>query len=215
MEEAKQNGPNFLLLCLLWGSLWGLAEATGGHLLHWLHIPGLAGFLMFPVGFFFMVKAYMSTRRLSSVFIIALVAAHIKLLDLFIPSPSFFAVVNPAAAIICESLAVTAFLSWKSFPKLESKIISLWAMSLSWRIFYGLWVNLSGYLFPAQNFLDLGALHAVRFFILETLISGALIFYLFRIIDLKIKDAPEFLRKQPVFTALSVFLAAVFLELLI
>lgn len=215
MKEAKQGSPNFLLQCIFWGSLWGIIEATGGHLLHWLHIPGLAGFLMFPVGIFFMVKSYFSSKRLSSVFITSLVAAHFKLFDLFLPSPSLFAVINPAAAIIFESLAVTVFLSWRSLPKLLSQIPSLWAMSLSWRLLYGLWVTFCGFIFPIQSFLDLGTLHAVRFFILESLVNGVLIFYVFRITDLKKGYIPGSLRKRPVFTAFSVFLAAAVLKLLI
>lgn len=34
---------------LFWGSVWGLAEATLGHLLHLARVPGLPGLAMVPV----------------------------------------------------------------------------------------------------------------------------------------------------------------------
>ena len=45
-------------LILFWGSMWGLTEATAGFFLHlWaVVLPGLPGFLMFPIAFYFMFK---------------------------------------------------------------------------------------------------------------------------------------------------------------
>jgi hypothetical protein len=37
-----------LTTALLWGSVWGLGEATLGHLLHLLRVPSLPGLVMVP-----------------------------------------------------------------------------------------------------------------------------------------------------------------------
>ena len=42
------------VVSLFWGALWGIAEATLGYLAHLISlIPGIAGFIMFPIGFYF------------------------------------------------------------------------------------------------------------------------------------------------------------------
>jgi hypothetical protein len=215
MKNKQKNSQDLFLHALFWGSLWGIAEATVGYFLHCLHIPGLAGFLMFPVGVFFMLKAFTSSGRLSSMFLTSLVAAHIKLLDLFLPTPTVFTVINPAAAMISESLAVTIFLAWKGLPRLQTQLTSLWAVSLSWRLLYGTWAVFLGFLFPIQNILDLNLLHNFRFFLLESLANGVLLFHIFMFIALKKRHIPRVLRTQPVFASFLIFLAAALLELMI
>jgi hypothetical protein len=96
---------------LFWGSLWGIWEATAGHVFHLIHVPGLPGFVMFPVAFYFMSRAFVRSGRYDSIFLTALVAAGIKLFDFFIPGQNIQAVVNPARAILLESLAVAGFYS--------------------------------------------------------------------------------------------------------
>ncbi len=92
---------------LFWGTLWGIWEATAGHILHLTHVPGLPGLVMIPVAFFFMSKAFVGSGRYESVVLTACVAAGIKMFDMFIPGQSLQAVVNPAQAILLESLVVT------------------------------------------------------------------------------------------------------------
>lgn len=100
-----------LAIALFWGALWGLSEATVGCLLHEVRIPGLAGFVMFPMGILFMLKAYQELKRLSMIFTTAVVAAAIKLSDLILPGTYALDVFRPAMAIICESLVIIALLS--------------------------------------------------------------------------------------------------------
>lgn len=99
---------------LLWGLLWGLWEATAGHLVHLIKIPGLPGFVMAPAAFFFMSRAFARSGRTESIFLTACVAAGIKLIDLFIPGQLVQAAVNPAQAILLEALAVTGFYTFLS-----------------------------------------------------------------------------------------------------
>jgi hypothetical protein len=98
-----------LLIPLFWGSLWGVAEATLGHLLHTLRIPILPGALMFPLGVYFMVRAYMSSGKISFIFLTSLVAASTKLFDFFLPAQNLASVINPALAILSESLLVMLY----------------------------------------------------------------------------------------------------------
>jgi hypothetical protein len=103
LKNLKTQG---IITVLFWGSLWGLAEATLGHILHMLRIPGLAGFVMFPAGVFFMLKAYKALSKLSVILSTSLVAATIKLSNILFPGTTSLEVLRPAIAIICESLAL-------------------------------------------------------------------------------------------------------------
>ncbi|MFC2163578.1 hypothetical protein ACFLT2_01125 [Acidobacteriota bacterium] len=103
---------NRLTMALYWGSLWGLSEATLGHILHIVRIPGLAGFVMFPVGIFFMLKAYRDSNSLRAIFTTAVVAAAIKLSDLLLPGTYTIDVFRPAMAIMTESLAIVVLISF-------------------------------------------------------------------------------------------------------
>jgi hypothetical protein len=100
-----------LAIILYWGTLWGLLEASLGHVLHIIRIPGLAGFVMFPVGIYFMLKAYRDSKSFRAIFATAVVAAAIKLSDLFLPGTYTLDIIRPALAILTESLAVVALLS--------------------------------------------------------------------------------------------------------
>jgi hypothetical protein len=62
-------------VALFYGPRWGLAEATARHILHLVRIPGLAGFIMFPVGFFLMSRAFSRSGRFLAVFLTSWIAA--------------------------------------------------------------------------------------------------------------------------------------------
>lgn len=109
MIEHKNQVSAGLAAAFLWGSLWGLWEATAGYLAHLTHIPGLPGFIMAPAALYFMSRAFAEAGKIGSVFLTACVAAGLKLLDIFIPGRTLQAVINPALAILLESLAVAGF----------------------------------------------------------------------------------------------------------
>lgn len=173
------NKKKHVWIPLFWGFLWGLAEATGGHFLHWVKIPGMAGFVMFPIGMVFMVQAFRHSEKLSAIFLTALVAANIKLIDLFLPDTIPYAVINPAIAILCESITVGLFFMLKDFGKALSRLDLVLGMALFWRLLYAIIIFSFGIIFPVHNFAELGYTHILGFFFLESSFNAILIYSLF------------------------------------
>jgi hypothetical protein len=109
------------------------------------------------------------------------VAANIKLMDLFLPLQSPFAVINPAVAILCESLAVGLFLRLKDVEKILSRLDSILGMAFVWRVFYGIAAYSLGSIFRVSNFIEAGSSHIVSFFLLESAVNATLIYVCHRI----------------------------------
>lgn len=215
MKKTGKQALQWVFIPLFLGSLWGIAEATAGHVLHLLQIPGLAGLLMFPVGLFFMVRAYFSTGRLSSVFLTSMIAANVKLVDLFLPIQTPFMAINPALAILCESIPVILFFSWKDFKHPRYRLVNLWIMAVSWRLLHGLSLVFMGFLFPVSGFFDLGIALMVRFFVLESLVNGILIYLMFGIGIFPEENSSWNLRRMPVLSSVLMFLIAITVEFFI
>lgn len=108
MNAMNATGKSrFALLApaLFYGSVWGLGEATVGHLLHLARIPGLPGLVMFPFAVLVMGRVLARSGSAAAVFSAGAVAASFKFLDLFLPAADILAVINPARAILFEALA--------------------------------------------------------------------------------------------------------------
>jgi hypothetical protein len=90
---------------LLWGSVWGLGEATLGHLLHLARVPGLPGLVMASLAVWAMGRTAARTGSAGAVLLTGAVAASFKLLDLLAPGTDLAAVVTPVQAILLEALA--------------------------------------------------------------------------------------------------------------
>lgn len=95
------------MIALVYGALWGLGEATLGHLLHLARVPGLPGLVMAPFAVLVMARTAAAAKphAAGAVFLAGLVAASFKLLDLFVPGTDVSALVNPIQAILLEALA--------------------------------------------------------------------------------------------------------------
>ncbi len=123
MNATGGSRTPFLWTVLLYGSIWGLAEATFGHLLHLIRVPGLPGLFMFPFGVLVMARVLKLTGSPASVFAAGLLAAGAKFLDLLLPGTDLLAAVNPAQAIVLEALAgsaVAALFNENTVPGLHS-----------------------------------------------------------------------------------------------
>lgn len=101
--------PSALTTALLWGAVWGAAEATVGHLLHLARVPGLPGLVMVPVAVFIMGRAAARSRSAAAVFLAGVVAASFKLFDLLVPGTDLLALSRPMQAILLEALAAAVW----------------------------------------------------------------------------------------------------------
>jgi len=162
---------------LLWGSSWALSELTLGHLLHLFGFPGLAGFIMFPIGATMMIRVFKETGSRPAVFGAAALAAGLKLLDLFLPAPNLFTVINPALAILSEGLVVSGLVIPMSTGRRRLRRLAVFgAASLVWRPLYAGILLILGFFLSIPSVLDLGQKQLLLFFFLESL--GNIIFFI-------------------------------------
>lgn len=132
---------------LLWGSLWGIFESTVGYLLHLLPVS-LGWLVWYPVACFFMAMTYERARRPAAILCVGLLAACIKLLDLFLPV-RIDMVLNPAVSIVFEALAMFCVVSAvgrlgeeRRKKPLVIKALAVISMNMGWRVLYILYLLL-------------------------------------------------------------------------
>jgi hypothetical protein len=116
---------------VLFGSIWGLVEATLGGFLHLIHFT-YKGAIMGGIGISIMAAFVVTYRRPKLVFWIGVIAALFKPLSAVIYGRPIFApfVVNPASAIILEALAFSLVVSLL-FKGFESSIRARIAAGIS------------------------------------------------------------------------------------
>jgi hypothetical protein len=107
MNTQSESRVPLLGVALFYGSVWGLGEATLGHLLHLVHVPGLPGLVMFPFGALVMSVALRRSGRAEAAFLAGVVASAFKVLDMIVPGTDPLAVINPVQAILLESAAAS------------------------------------------------------------------------------------------------------------
>ena len=130
MTKHGGLGPDLLGPALVGGAVWGLAEATFGHLLHLIRVPGLPGMIMAPFAVFVMGRVAASARSNAggAVFLAGAVAASFKLLDLLVPGTDILALANPIQAILLETLAGAAWIKLAQTGKNgDASIFENWA----------------------------------------------------------------------------------------
>lgn len=96
---------------LLFGTAWGLIEATLGGVLHLMRLP-FTGAIMASIGFALLYAALRAGVRPSRLLFISLIAAGFKFLDIPLFGLPLFAqtVINPAVAIASQGLAAALLL---------------------------------------------------------------------------------------------------------
>jgi len=116
---------------VLFGSIWGLFEATVGGFLHLIHFT-YKGAIMGGIGISIMAAFVVTYRRPKLVFCIGVIAALFKPLSAVIYGQPIFApfVVNPASAILLEALAFSLVVSLL-FKGFESSIKARIAAGIS------------------------------------------------------------------------------------
>ncbi|MFO7842144.1 MAG: hypothetical protein R6V48_08355 [Fidelibacterota bacterium] len=163
----KNNVKNIQIILFL-GALWGIAEASIGYVLHFLP-AGFSGMLMFPIGFYFMYNAYRQTDSQNAVLWMGLIAAGIKCVDLLLPLRSAMGVLNPAASIIIESMAVFAFVRFYNKKKV---VLPVLLTSTAWIVVFTL---TQAVVFKPLSGLYLQPLSIILFVVLLNILCSTLI----------------------------------------
>ncbi len=202
----KEKLKEIILPAIFYGSLWGIAEAVLGYLLHLLPFA-ISGFVMFPIGFYFMYKGYRKTQNTGTIFVIGIIASAVKLIDLFIPHLPVIRTVNPAVSILIQSL--TAMVAIRLFCK-DGKSLSfkgaLFA-SITWRalfIFHALILTL--FLIPS-GIIEGGYRSILEFIFLEGIINVVIIYSLTKIYASKLNTYSTRYRIKPLMTAFAFAIA--------
>jgi len=105
-HDKRQDVVRLIIGILVFGSIWGLLEATLGGFLHMIIFPN-KGAIMGGIGVALMGTALAIYKKPSMLLGIGVITALFKLLDVWIfalPITSIH-IINPAMAIIFESLA--------------------------------------------------------------------------------------------------------------
>jgi len=114
LKTVSQSGDilRVVIGILVFGSIWGLVEATLGGALHLIHFA-YKGAITGGIGMAIMATFVVIYRRPKLVFCIAVIAALFKPLSAVIYGQPIFApfVVNPASAILLEALAFSLVIS--------------------------------------------------------------------------------------------------------
>ena len=116
LKTVSESGGIFgvVIGILVFGSIWGLVEATLGGALHFVHFPLFSkGAIPGGIGMAIMATFVVMYRRPKLVFWIAVIAAMFKPLSAVIYVQPIFgpSVVNPASAILLEGLAFSLVVS--------------------------------------------------------------------------------------------------------
>ena len=114
LKTVSQSGDivSAVVGIVLFGSIWGLVEATLGGALHLVHFA-YKGAITGGIGMAIMAAFVVTYRRPKLAFWIAVIAALFKPLSAVIYGQPIFApfVVNPASAILLEGLGFTVVVS--------------------------------------------------------------------------------------------------------
>lgn len=110
MDARGRRRPGLIGPALFFGAVWGLGEATLGHFLHLVRVPGLPGLVMVPFAAWIAARTAARSRSAAAVFLAGIVAASFKLFDLLIPGTDFLALSRPIQAILLEALAAAVFI---------------------------------------------------------------------------------------------------------
>lgn len=173
-----------LAIIILVGSAWGLAEATLGYLAHLYFegYPGLPGFLLFPISFYFIYKTYGLTGSRWACLGAAVVGAAIKLGDLLLPLPHPIFAINPGLAMILEAAAVAAFLPAigraRAVPRFVLVLAAVLAYKIAFIAFQGGFLA-SGFTPASFNLAakmaTIGSPLIAGFFVTESLVNAAIV----------------------------------------
>lgn len=137
----------------VFGSIWGFIEATLGGFLHLIIFPN-KGAIMAGIGMAIMGSALAIYKKPSMLPFIGLVAASFKLLDVwfFALSPTSIHIVNPAMAIILESVAFSLAAAFLMKKMAKSPVIGVGVGALAGFASAAIWVHFAIYVMNAPAY---------------------------------------------------------------
>ncbi len=169
----KKINKKQVIQILFYGSLWGILEATIGHVLHFIPAT-IAGSIMFPIAGIILYKAYQKTESRQSLFYIGVIAASIKSVDLLLPQLSIYKTINPMISILLEAFVVVLVVNLLISSSPQKKYIAFPIASIGWRAIFISWMGFqyvtTGNLAPYITSFAAG----FEFVILVGLLSGAI-----------------------------------------
>jgi hypothetical protein len=138
--NASANVSIVVRSALIFGTIWGAAEASLGFILHLLPIilpvPSLSGYILFPVGFLLMYSAFVACGSLAAMPLAAVFAAAVKLASLLLPGVSFVLVRNPTFAILAEGVVSFIALGLFTFTSAAKTVAVFIGISVTWRMIF-------------------------------------------------------------------------------
>lgn len=180
MGQQIQIRREFTLQIVVWGTIWGIFEATVGYLLHLL--PLSIGWLVwYPMACFFLSCVYRNTNKIYSVLFVGILCAAIKMLNLFLPG-RIDRVINPAFSIVFEALSLYAVI-WVLNRHLAEKrrrplvkALAALGMNTGWRALYVLylfflvpdWIREVSVISSMESFL--------KFFVKQNILTSLVVF---------------------------------------
>ncbi len=167
----------YFSVILVWGAIWGIIEATIGNALHLLPFRVPTGSVLFPIGYFCMQKSFDETKDIKSMFFTAGIAASIKFVNLFSPITPVIKVVNPAACVLFEGLAVAAVFTIYKYKDSDIGFKQSLIMSSAWRVGYYI---LCLAIFIPLKMMEISSISGfsrfVEFFIINGLVNSMIIY---------------------------------------
>jgi len=148
---SKQQGLVHLVIgILVFGSIWGFLEATLGGFLHMIIFPN-KGAIMSGIGVTIMALALAIYKKPRMPLGIGIIAASFKLLDVWIFSLPITSIhiINPAMAIIAESLAFTLVATFVMDKIAKNAFIGIGAGALVGLMSATVWVYFAIYVMNA------------------------------------------------------------------
>ncbi len=194
---------------IFWGALWGIAEATIGNFLHICVLP-IGWLIWFPLAYGFMWLAYRQTGQPVAVVFSALIAAAIKLIDLFGPV-RIDLVINPAVSILLEGLVVFAIYKLGVASKIEhpAGLVKITAASLVWRVLFCIYLFFLPASFTSTPQIS-GFEPFIRFALFESIINSLLIYGIIKLSPRK-RIVPRFFYPHPALS-LGILIIACFIQ---
>jgi hypothetical protein len=151
--DKQRDLARLIVGVVVFGSIWGFMEATLGGFLHLIIFPN-KGAIMAGIGMAIMGSALAIYKKPSMLLGIGFVAASFKLLDVwfFALSPTSIHIVNPAMAIILESVAFSVAAAFLMNKMAKNTIIGIGAGALAGLVSAVIWVYFAIYVMNAPAY---------------------------------------------------------------